>query len=196
MHRLFLHAFPFVCSILLSRCSHAISITSTPNDRDYVDEESNKKVISLTIGISELTLVLKTAHTIRIFGCIYGRFYILLQKYKTKSGINKKKIKMTVSVLKVVLIVCLLKTIRSIPINPNTSDQDQGRLYFDAVTNWIMESEWLPIEVNVPDTISGMISGVQNAWTSTMGYFGISPPPRIKKTGKKLLRMAYLLTLL
>lgn len=101
---------------------------------------------------------------------------------------------MTVALLKVVLIVCLLKTVRSIPLNSDTSNQ--GRLYFDAVTNWIMDTEWLPIEVNVPDTISGMISGVQNAWTSTMGYFGISPPPRIKKTGKKLLRMVYLLTLL
>lgn len=105
------------------------------------------------------------------------------------------KLKMTVVLFKVVLIVCFLKTIRSIPLNPNYSS-NQGRFYFDAVTNWIMDTEWLPIEINVPDTFSSMFSGIQNAWTSTMGYFGIAPPPRIKKAGKELLRMAYLLTLL
>lgn len=98
------------------------------------------------------------------------------------------------ALLKIVLVVCLLKTIQSNPLNTN-SDSNQGRLYFDAVSNWIMETEWLPIELNVPDTISGMISGIQNAWTSTMGFFGMTPPPRIKKAGKKLLRMAYLLTM-
>lgn len=100
---------------------------------------------------------------------------------------------MTATLLRLVLIFCLLKTIRSIPLNLNNSNE--GRVYFDAVTNWIMETDWLPIEVNVPDTIMGMINGLQNAWTSTMGYFGISPPPRIKKDGKKLLRMMYFLTL-
>ncbi len=103
---------------------------------------------------------------------------------------------MTRELLKIVLILCLLQSIRSIPLNASNNSSNEARLYFDAVTNWIMETEWLPIEVNVPDTISGMISGIQNAWTSTMGYFGIAPPPRIKKAGKELLRMAYLLTLL
>lgn len=102
---------------------------------------------------------------------------------------------MAIGLFKVLFIVCFLKTILSTPLNVNSST-NQGRLYFDAVSNWIMETEWLPIEVNVPDTIWGMISGIQYTWTSAMGYLGISPPPRIKKAGKQLLRVAYYLTLL
>lgn len=94
--------------------------------------------------------------------------------------------------LNVVLItICFLSSIRSMPLNSNSSNQ--GRLYFDAVGNWIMDTEWLPIEVNVPDTISGMFSGIQNAWTSTMGYFGISPPPRIRKTNNKSMKLTHFL---
>ena len=94
---------------------------------------------------------------------------------------------------KIVLFICLLKTIQSKPLNANNPNQE--RLYFDVVGSWIMDTDWLPIEVNVPDTISSVISGMQSAWSSTMGFFGIAPPPRMKKAGKKLLRMAYLLTL-
>lgn len=178
---------------------------STLNDRDYVDEESNKKEISLTV--SQLTLVLKTAHdkNIRFYTIsVRGTFKIGLGIEKkiqftvhNKRKVREKKIefeKMNFLLIKVVLIVCLFKTIRSIPLNANGSSD--GRIYFDAVTNWIMDTEWLPVEVNVPDTISGMIGGMQNAWTATMGYFGVSPPPRIKMTGKKLLRMVYLFTML
>lgn len=44
--------------------------------------------------------------------------------------------------------------LRPVPV-PN-----EGRIFFDAIGNFISTSEWFPLEVNVPDTIGSMWSGM------------------------------------
>lgn len=46
----------------------------------------------------------------------------------------------------------------------------QGRLLWDTVGNFLSTSEFFPLEVNVPDTISSVVDGVSNAWTTVSSH--------------------------
>lgn len=56
----------------------------------------------------------------------------------------------------------------------------EGRIFFDALSSFISNSEWFPLELNVPDTISSVADGVSSLWTAMMEAIGQSENiPRI-----------------
>lgn len=48
---------------------------------------------------------------------------------------------------------------------------NQARIFYDQLTSFIMGVEWLPIEINVPDTISSAMNGLGSMWTTLSDYF-------------------------
>lgn len=56
----------------------------------------------------------------------------------------------------------------------------EGRIFFDALSSFISNSEWFPLELNVPDTIATVADGVSSLWTTMMEAMGQSENiPRI-----------------
>lgn len=54
-------------------------------------------------------------------------------------------------------------------------DEESGRLFWDALGTWIDDSEWFPIEINIPDVIQGIGQGIGSmynyvsSWASMAG---------------------------
>ena len=53
----------------------------------------------------------------------------------------------------------------------------EGRIFFNAIGDLVQASGFFPIEVNVPDTVSGMMQGIQGMWSSMMNYLGYGEQP-------------------
>lgn len=51
------------------------------------------------------------------------------------------------------------------------SNTIQARVFYDQLTSFIMDVDWLPIEINVPDTISSAMNGISSMWTSMNEYY-------------------------
>lgn len=47
----------------------------------------------------------------------------------------------------------------------------EARVFYDQLTTFIMDVDWLPIEINVPDTISSAMNGINSMWTSLNEYY-------------------------
>lgn len=70
--------------------------------------------------------------------------------------------------------------------SPVTSAQFYHQYYVDSNgRQWILKqdpgigsifnpSDWLPIEINVPDTVIGAWHGLQYAWTTASDYFSMA----------------------
>lgn len=74
-----------------------------------------------------------------------------------------------------------------LPQNTN----NEARIFYAQLEGYIMDSDWLPIEINVPDTISGAVSGANNMWTTMMEYYqnwneGQTTPRKRKKNAMKM----------
>lgn len=74
-------------------------------------------------------------------------------------------------------------------VSQNTNNE--ARIFYAQLEGYIMDSDWLPIEINVPDTISGAVSGVNNMWTTMMEYYqnwneGQTTPRKRKKNVMKM----------
>ena len=83
------------------------------------------------------------------------------------------------SIIICVIFNCFISCAR---IKSIESDSDEkGRIFWDAVSDAIEASNWLPIEVNIPDTIMSAVQGVGSVWSNLMGYFTspTSDVPRI-----------------
>lgn len=51
-------------------------------------------------------------------------------------------------------------------------ETNQGRIFWDSIGNFISTSEWFPLEMNVPDTISTIGQGLNNMWSGFMVLMG------------------------
>lgn len=51
------------------------------------------------------------------------------------------------------------------------SNAIHARVFYDQLTTFIMNVDWLPIEINVPETISGAMNGISSMWTSLNEYY-------------------------
>lgn len=81
---------------------------------------------------------------------------------------------------------------RNDKIQPNTNNE--ARILYDQLEGFIMDSEWLPIEINVPDTISSAMNGISNMWTTMMDYYqnwneSQTTPRKRKKNATKTKRI-------
>lgn len=51
-------------------------------------------------------------------------------------------------------------------------ETSEGRIFFDAIGNFISTSEYFPLELNVPDTIATVGQGLNDMFMGIMGLMG------------------------
>lgn len=75
--------------------------------------------------------------------------------------------------------------------NDANAEKEEGRIFFNAITSFIMSSDWFPIEFNVPDTISTLAEGTSSMWSGLMDYFAPNEniPRYVLKLAKQLDKM-------
>lgn len=69
---------------------------------------------------------------------------------------------------------CCVFAIESSAIKTNKSEIVRPRIFWNALGNFISSIEWLPIEINVPETLSSMVQGVSSMWQSVSSFFSSS----------------------
>lgn len=73
------------------------------------------------------------------------------------------------------------------------NNTNKPRIFYKQLTDYIEEAAWLPIEINVPDTIGAAIEGMNSMWSSFMKFVenNIGPTsgstPRRKKNRRKMM---------
>ncbi len=64
--------------------------------------------------------------------------------------------------------------------NKIESDVERPRIFWNALGSMIESVDWLPLEINVPDSISSVAGGIGNVWNGVTSFFsggGSSSPP-------------------
>lgn len=83
-------------------------------------------------------------------------------------------------------------------VDVNSNDihnKNEPRIFSDPLADFIMNSDWLPIEINVPDTISSAVTGINGMWTSLNEYYQSwsenSSTPRRRRNSTKIKKYKY-----